>query len=451
MLSSFAETPAAAEALLAIAELQFQQQRSDEVVATTERLVKGFPTFEGTARALVLQARSQWQSANALAEVAQLEALLRRVINMFPAGTHPGLEARTQARVLLGELGLLLGDFDEAAAVFLEAIETEQVSEWTARARFGFAQAMLHRPTRTDSDVLAALQALQMAVTEVSGADADLGGLGVEASARDLLTLLHRVWVRPRASQSFWTSASTVAGIQLKKPRGVDGGPGGSLAVTDSAATHTVDGRGNLQSQPSRDGRKPTFGRNGVLFLPTAGAIRELPSGRSESFSFLREKRVELDKIEAGGRGALGEWLVLDRGLGTVAVMSREERSLRELPPDRAPVADVAIGSLGKIYVLLQKEPRILIYRPDFQLAGRIDGAWRRAIAIDVDLLGNVYVLDRATPAIEVRNPQGQVITSVGPMVGNGIELRDVVDLAVDDRGRLLVVDTKITSVVVLE
>jgi sugar lactone lactonase YvrE len=101
--------------------------------------------------------------------------------------------------------------------------------------------------------------------------------------------------------------------------------------------------------------------------------------------------------------------------------------------------------------VLTGREPRVVVYGPDFQQVQTISGSWQRPQALDVDSLGNVFVLDRASRTIDVRDRAGATLATVGPTLPGGLTLRDVEDIAVDARGRLLVVDADISSVVVLE
>jgi hypothetical protein len=68
-----------------------------------------------------------------------------------------------------------------------------------------------------------------------------------------------------------------------------------------------------------------------------------------------------------------------------------------------------------------------------------------------VDALGNIYVLDAGASRIEVLHQDGQRLAFVGPVLPGGRELRSPEDLAVDGSGRLLIVDSKLSSVIVLE
>lgn len=450
VVSSFPGTSAAAQALVATARVYLDMGRTSDVIAATDRLIAEYARLPETATGIVLQAEARRRDARSLGELEDIRALLRRVVNLFPPASFPDLEARSRSRILNAEIDLLRGRFATAAGELLDAIEGEPASAARTRAYVELAMALLLDPERDDADVVGAIQSLQAAVDEAPATD------GAEdpqvGRARDLLSLLHRTWLRPRSGQPVWQQGRLLEGVTLRKPRGVAGGPGGMVVATDAAVAVVVGGDGKIRAtMPLRDAERPSIGRDGTVLVATSPAVQEYPSRRTETFAFLREKLQDLDKVVAAARGPFGEWLVLDRGLGAVAVLSREERSLRELPATRADVVDFAVGPLGRIYLLTGRDPRVVVYGPDFQQLQTISGSWQRPLAIDVDTVGNVYVLDRANRVVDVRDRTGAPLTTVGPTLPGGVSLRNVADIAVDDRGRLLVVDDELTSVVVLE
>lgn len=451
VVSSFPGTSAAAQALLATAQLHLARGRTPDAVAATDRLIADYARLPETAAGIVLQAEARRREARSLADLEEIRTLLRRVGNLFPATSYPDLEARARAHTMSAEIDLLRGEYATAAGELLAAIEGEPASRARTRAHVELAIAVLLNPDQDQTDVIGAIQSLQSAVDEIPAAEGAAADPQVER-ARDLLTLLHRTWLRPRNGQPMWQTGRVLEGVTLRKPRGVAGGHGGLIVATDGASGVIVGGDGKvIATQVLRDGARPSAGGDGTLLLASSGEVFEHPTRKTETFAFLRDKLQDLGKIVTAARGSFGEWLVLDRGLGAVAVLSREERSLRELPATRAEVVDFALGPLGRIYVLTSREPRVLIYGPDFQQLQAIAGSWQRPHALDVDSLGNVYVLDRASRTIEVRDRTGASLATIGPTLPGGIALRNVEDIAVDARGRLLVIDEDVPGVLVLE
>ena len=84
-------------------------------------------------------------------------------------------------------------------------------------------------------------------------------------------------------------------------------------------------------------------------------------------------------------------------------------------------------------------------------------GRWRRAQALDIDELGNLYILDRDANEIHVYSQTGQPLLVsgqplvLGPQLPGGVVLRDPRDLAVDGTGRLYIADRGADTIVVLE
>ncbi len=80
-----------------------------------------------------------------------------------------------------------------------------------------------------------------------------------------------------------------------------------------------------------------------------------------------------------------------------------------------------------------------------------ITGAWKRPVALDVDPLGNIYVLDRGHRTLEMFSPAGKRQARIGPQLGGGVELRKPADLAVDGSGRIFIADSDLPHVVMLD
>ena len=91
-------------------------------------------------------------------------------------------------------------------------------------------------------------------------------------------------------------------------------------------------------------------------------------------------------------------------------------------------------------------------FNADGSPAGRVlVGTWRRAQALDIDELGNLYILDRDANEIHVFSQTGQPLLVLGPRLPGGVELRDPRDVAVDGTGRLYIADRGADSIVILE
>ncbi|MCG8459749.1 MAG: hypothetical protein MI919_26000, partial [Holophagales bacterium] len=162
-----------------------------------------------------------------------------------------------------------------------------------------------------------------------------------------------------------------------------------------------------------------------------------------------REKA--LDDLRAATRGPYGDWHVMAKGWkGLLLYHNRREgqETLAALRPD---LADVAQDALGRVYAL-DAEGRVLRMGTDRRTQEiLVQASWKRAAALDVDTLGQIYVLDRGTARVHIYGPDGRQLAIVGPSFPGGVELREPRDLAVDGSGRLYIADSRLPFVVVLE
>lgn len=116
-----------------------------------------------------------------------------------------------------------------------------------------------------------------------------------------------------------------------------------------------------------------------------------------------------------------------------------------DLEPD--PTA-IAVDEQGNLYVADGGSNRILVYDPEYRLklafGEKGDGTYFQNVqAIAVDPEGNIYVADaRATPAIQVFSPEGEFLRGWGEHASGPQNFSLPAGLAIDGRGRVIVVDT---------
>jgi len=97
----------------------------------------------------------------------------------------------------------------------------------------------------------------------------------------------------------------------------------------------------------------------------------------------------------------------------------------------------VAEGPDGRVYVTDPRVGSVFIYSASLQLAGELGGlASPLGVAVAQD--GAIYVGCRGTKSVEVHNPQGDKLASIG---AGQIEMPN--DLALDRDGKLFVADSK--------
>lgn len=450
LVSQFPGSALAPAALLESARL-LEAVDTDRALAKAEELIDGYGRSPEAAAAFVLKGRTLAERAVSLTEIEEARTAFQRVPLLFGRESYPRLDARSEARVRTGQMSLLLGEDEEAAAAFLEAIEDEPPSLWTSRGTLGFAAVLLF-----NGDWKPAAEVLQQAIDV--GTSGREGEGEVVAAARRRLTLIHRLYLRPQASQPVWSRARALptTGMALKRPVGVAAREDGTLIISDGGAPLVVVLSPELQIESRasyKNPGRPWFGADGVARVTMQDAVQS-PGPRAERTTFTTrgEKPKPLNKLESGQLGIFREWLIIDRELGKVAVFDATPRQLGTMGrEDSSGAIDIARDGRGHFYVLDAKSKRVLRFGADRSFLGSFTGTWRRPQALAVDALGHVFVLDSGSRTIDVRTGDGSQITSIGPTLPGGLELRSPEDLAVDGAGRLFVADSKLASIVLLE
>jgi len=454
LVQQFPDDAVAPAAWLRIAELRRARGERDAAASALARLLGDHGRSAQAAEGLLLQGRMAVDDAQGLAALAAARNAFRRVPLLFGRELYPGLEARRAARVESGEVALLLDDPAAAAAEFLAALEDEpeaardpaQGEALTGRARLGLARAWLAAGQWT-----AAAAVLEEAAARQGAAD-EAG----RARARRLASLLERRVLRPMSGQRAWltTGRFPPAGLELREPAGVAAASDGRLLVVDEKLplVALLDARGRGTARQALGGvARPGWLASGHPFAVGAGGV-VLPFDAA-SYAFVEPQRsAPLKNLLAAQPGIFGDWFVVAKGWRGV-IHSPAAGASRELLAEARPdVVDLARGELGRVYALAARAGQVVrLGREGVGHAVVLTGDWRRPVALDVDELGYVYVLDRGERAVDLFAPGGRRLARVGPDLGAGIELRQPVDVAVDGAGRLFIADAKLPYVLVLE
>lgn len=447
LVTRFPQSSLAPEALAAAAAIQFKQGNLEASGATAQKLVESYSSSGEAAAGLVLQARIQVREANSSDDLESALTLLKRVPNLYGRSRYPILQSRAEARVLAGELLTRLSRFGEAAASFVEAIEDEARGPHTLDAQLGLGTVLALRDERK-----AAMEAFQLAIDEGLRNDTAASQAAVD-KARRRLSLLYRFWVRAEASGKTWVETERLShpSGEWRKPDGVATNAAGDVVVADQnlgVATLLADGSSSASS--IRDATRPFVGRDGSFHVVTAGAVRSLDPPTTETFVRTGDKPKQLDKLTVAQQGRLGEWLLVNKGDDGVQVFS-DDKSEQSIRSGDLEVLDLATDERGALYVLSERPSRVTIHKADGSGVSVVTGNWRKPAALDVDWLGQIYVLDSAENRIHVLKENGEDVTTVPATLPGGVALRSAEDVAVDESGRLVVVDPRLKLVLRLQ
>ena len=454
IVEQFPESAVTPRALLALGQGRWSRGEVDGARAATAYLRSTYPRSPSAAGAFVLEGDIALARAQGPAELSAARDAFGGVPRLFEASEYPALEWRALAILRTGEISLLLGEFDEAAAAFLALIENEPPSAQTAAGRLGLATVLLQQ-----GDWASAGQALQQVISTGPGGDGDTQGVFASEIARRRLSLIHRLIVRRELGELPWAQARRLQlADRLRDPIGVAASAEGQLLIADEGIPQVflVDRDGTiLQRRRLDDLRPPWWDQRGTPY-----ALNR----RSVSPAVLQTQRFvvprgsagsdpdQLDNLAAGARGVFGQWFLLDTDPRRVVVFADDARHLTTLAGNLVEPVDLATDSRGRVHVLDQETNSVIRFDADGSPVGRVlVGTWGRAQALDIDELGNLYILDRDENEIHVFSQTGQPLEVLGPQLPDGVELKDPRDLAVDGTGRLYIADRGADTIVILE
>ena len=434
----FPGTEVAAQALGRMIEIKRDRGDIAGATAACNRLIDDFPGTSHAAKGLFFSGDLQLGRARKPADAQAVRDTFRRVWVLFDPVSHPDLIYRAAARVRYAELEIRAGDSAGAELSYLSTLEAEPMSEWTMRARLGLAGIYLER-----GDWILAAETLQQAINEATS----LGFATVAEDARVHLTLIHRLMLRPAANGKRWQTGSRVSGLTLNKPAGIAASRDGRLIATEELGRAVLIENGKIILQRSYDfAYRPFWARDGKAWVPTGTVIWEMVD--RERMTYLGPSRQPIRAILSGAEG-IYQWFTLERKPQRVLTHRAESRVDRRVPASDP--LDIAADGQGRLYILDGQKRGVVRFSPAGDSSTNlISGLLGRPIALDVDPMGNVYVLDR-DGKVDIFDSKGQKLETLGPSFPGGITLTSAHDIAVDGTGRIYLLNSKPGTVYVLE
>lgn len=446
LVEQFPRDALAPRALLRVAEIRHDLGDGMKSDIAIDRLIDDYGRSAEAAAGFLLRGTIQLRAARNAEGLETARGTLRRVPLLFDAASYPDLAARGEARLLEGRISRLLGDRDSASAAFVALLEDEPSTAAAAMARFELAHVLLD-----GAYWQAAVELLQRSITlDPEGAKAE----------RNLLALIHRRILRPQAGQRWFGAARHLAIEGLGGPSGVGAADDGRLLVVDPsdatvaalAPEGNVLGRATVKNAtgPWWDAGRATVSIGDRYLQPFAGTAagsktvgRLAEVGKGDGF---------LKGILGSARGALGDLFVAARGEKGLLRYASPRRAAVLLEQGKRQIVDVA-EARGTVYALDRDHGEV--WRVGIDRVPEpnpfVRGEWKRAAALAVDDLGTLFVLDRGPRTIDVFDADRNRVTTLGPTLPGGIELRAPSDIAVDAAGRLFIADPKLPHLVVLE
>ena len=296
------------------------------------------------------------------------------------------------------------GRFQEAVDAYFQVIVDHPRSEYSAGAQLGVGRASV----RQGEALEAMAQFQEVRNNYPATAEADV--------ALDWLTLLYRFYGAPMLGKSVsYKKDSSFKPVLRDKFKDVK-----VLRVSDSGI-HVLE-RGRK--------RVITFDRAGQMAGTRAAAN---PYGLSV------DPRGQL--VIANEKG-----LILDGAARKFMVPAKD--GPQPLEKIRWAVRD----RLGEVYVYDDKQKKILRFDETGQLVGPFpDSTPREVLAIEVDQLGNLVVLEKKARDVVVYSPEGRALTRIRTKRGGQVTLKKASDIALDPAGYLYILDEDQAQIAVFD
>jgi TolA-binding protein/DNA-binding beta-propeller fold protein YncE len=470
LFTEFPSSRHAPAALLRLAEMIYPVSKWDEIgTATAKRIDEAAKLFERITR----KHKSSPQVARALVKLGYLslepanpEFDLEAACGYFStsARLHPESEAADAARFSSGMCESLRGQPALAARAFEHLLDEHPDSPLVPEAlyRFGVVLSRLDAPEE-------AMLALQEVRSRHPGSPQAKKALG-------RLTLLHRMRILPalakaeairsgerpttpllyRYDESYGFGGSgsdTAPGIRGSSDIAIDPQGRAIVASRKSPGVFRLGPQGAVQDRIDHPG--PEFiavGEGRAVYI--SGRNQIAVNSRNWSGPELRGREGRL--VRKFGPIALdptGRVYLLDPSDNSVLVFDRRRRLVGSVRPpggQKGRFVDVAAGEDGGVYVLDGRARTVLELHQ-----GRVTGSVSltrlgtdEPVALAVDALGDLFVLDGRTGWIFVADPQGNRIGLVRPAKQVTSRLGDPAALAVDPTGRIYLCGRKSGRVV---
>lgn len=456
LLERFAGDSIAPRATLESARLRLAIGDLEGARQSLQRLTQSYPQAPQAADGALLSAELRLGDSAARGTFEAVRTDLRRVALLFGPERHPRLAARQQALIRVAEIELLLGNTASAASAALQAIEDEPPSSWNRRGLLVLGRALLRQ-----GEWLPAAQTLQQIIDSSPASEPSVGqpADGTLDQARQLLGLLHRRVLRPAAGQDPWGRVLRfpISGLELRSPAGIATGPNGQLLLLDDrqgVVALTSPQGAVLRNKSVRGADRPWFDAAGEPWLVLSDTLMQAATGaRIQLTEPNSDRGAPLKGLAAAERGNFGDWFVLQKSARSLLRFVDRETPPEELfATSRPQLVDLAKDPSGKIYALDADGQQVLEVDLDGTTTATVaSGDWKRPLALSVDELGYIFVLDRGNRRIDIYGPDGQPERSLGPQLAGGIELRNPTDLAVDRAGRLFISDSRIAELIVVD
>jgi len=375
-----------------------------------------------------------------LAESRNFDAALNQFRRVSP-DIAPSISTSAEAQYLAGETLRMAHRTEEALRKYQEVTLRYPGTSWKARALIGSASCYVRL-----GDVISAMEALQRVIRDSPP------GAGEPVLALKRNTILHRLEMRGPLQ-----SAQPVMVLAGKYKDGagfaLDANGRVILGYREGLATFSSE-TGQQVGAPVRLGSGDSSA-NGVGFAP--GGFRALARDhflvldKSPAYEFWpgipqTDGKSEALEILSFVTDWKGEWLISDRKTEAIHRFSAAGDKHLGSFVNNVQARRMILNDIDDLAVVDDRSKGINLYGREGSPAGGIQRRgrgyeWDNAADIAFDGIGNLYVLDGSKAVVHVFDPRLAFKTTIQLASKKETPLRKAFALAVDESGRIFVLD----------
>lgn len=398
IVTSMADTEYADDALLRIGRYYLDiEEDFEKARESLDAALRGYPTGNAAPGAYYYLGEVVFRSDRTGRSIDDALANYQRV---FLYADNPWIPA---ALYSTGRALERQGKFQEAVDAYFQVIVDHPGSDWSAGAQLGVGRSSVRQGEPMEA--MAQFQEVRNNYPDTPEAEAAL----------DWLTLLFRFYGAPELGQTISYRTDPSFQGRLKDN------------FKDVKAVRVSDSGIHLLER----------GRKRVVTFDRAGQMSGTrPAANPYGLSI--DPRGQL--VIANEKG-----LILDGSPMSYTVPANDG------PEPLERIRWAARDRLGEVYVFDERQKKILRFDENGTLVGPFpDATPRKVIAIEVDQLGNLVLLDDDREVM-VYSPEGRAIARIPTKRGGPVTLKKAVDIALDPAGYLYILDEDDAQIAVFD
>jgi TolA-binding protein len=426
------------EALLNVARYYYEVEKDlDTARQYLNRIMQEYAGSNSTPEAYYYLGYLLFDARRSVEEMRDGLANLERVVRLFPES-----QVADNALYLASVIHVALGEYEQALDKLQRLLLEFPESDLRESAQFEIGNCFMF------------MDNMMQAMIEFQRVRDIYPDSPLADKALRRLTLLYRLHYSEAAGLRPFNvdPAFSIAGYKLDDPTYLVIAPGETLLVADRGMDRVLSIKlGGMEVETIRSGRPDMIKLEpGGRLTVMANRQLSIDNKRLDLITGTGEAAQPLNSIEAFCYGPQGQCYVWDSRQQRIICFKTDLSIEKEYPTGVfKEVRDLAVNSLGHLYVLDGGERQLVKYDPSgkrlLSIGPKIGtNELRDPRYLAVDDANNLYILDRRERSVLVLNPSGEFITALR----FGESVKDSRGLAVDSSGGIYIADRRENTVI---